>query len=92
MNTVLSEDAKINITDKVCDKHKTTWLEATMPPKLEQLVIDIYDEVATQQDAHTRLELAKAVREIENHYKPCTKSHAGFHQAISAVLKVMEGE
>ena len=44
-----------------------------------------------KQDSFTRLELAKAVREIENHYKPCTKSHAGFHQAISAVLKVMEG-
>ena len=54
------------------------------------------------QDTHTRLELAKAVREIDNPYhQPLSRfsdntrltmgKRKGFDEALQAVLKVMEG-
>jgi len=59
--------------------------------------------ICIAQDAHTRLELAKAVREIDNPYKqPLSRfsdntrltmgKRKGFDEALQAVLKVMEGE
>ena len=83
MNTVLSDEQITKALEPIPEDVFRDW-DSFSP-------YQIYREIAKSQDAHTRLELAKAVREIENPYEPCTKSHAGFHQAISAVLKVMEG-
>jgi hypothetical protein len=77
MNTVLNSEARRNINDEMPSTAKYG---------------EVFEQIAIKQDAFTRSELAKAVREMKNPYEPCTKSHAGFHQAITAVLKVMEGK
>ena len=88
MNTVITN------ADYTHPKDLYNRIKAVFP---EWDILSLWEQERIQkacdkQDSLTRLELAKAVREIENHYEPCTKSHAGFHQAISAVLKVMEGK
>ena len=35
-------------------------------------------------------EVVKGLREIENRYEPCTRSHAGFHQAIQKAVELFE--
>ena len=87
MNTVITN------ADYTHPKDLYNRIKAVFP---EWDILSLWEQERIQnacdkQDSFTRLELAKAVREIENPYGPCTKSHAGFHQAISAVLKVMEG-
>ena len=80
---------------------------ASLQADIEELNIlyrcnsEVYD-TRIKEDAHTRLELAKAVREIDNPYKqPLSRfsdntrltmgKRKGFDEALQAVLKVMEG-
>jgi hypothetical protein len=97
MNTVLSDEQITKALEPIPEDVFRDWDSFSPYP--------IYREIAKSQDAHTRLELAKAVREIENPYdkelkEPCTKSYykdlvvckCTYDEALQAVLKVLEGE
>jgi flagellar hook-basal body complex protein FliE len=76
MNTVLNRQAIV----KEVNKHGFEYGD----------YVPRADIVANAQDAHTRLELAKAVR--EKHIINAThESQKGWNLALQAVLKVMEG-
>ena len=81
MNTVLS-DEQIKM---VCSYDNVKYID------------DYERDIAKSQDAHTRLELAKAVRDIENPLIGVEGSWAkcyqdGFEAMRKAVLKVIEGK
>jgi hypothetical protein len=87
MNTVISDSAKQGL-----------YLDYDVHHNIALLI----ESTSKKQDAHTRLELAKAVREIDNPYKqPLSRfsdntrltmgKRKGFDEALQAVLKVMEG-
>jgi len=86
MNTVL------NVFD--LDVIYENWKkEKERPRNLDSLM----EKISTKQDTHTRLELAKAVREIENPLIGVEGSWAkcyqdGFEAMRKAVLKVIEGK
>ena len=89
MNTVLSDE-----------QIKAIWVKIN--PDLEKEAYTVFDgdrQVAKSQDAFTRSELAKAVREmIKNNPYDVTQcsaigyKHDGYSKALQAVLKVMGGE
>ena len=97
MNTVLSDEQITKALEPIPEDVFRDW-DSFSP-------YQIYREIAKSQDAHTRLELAKAVREIDNPYKhykqPLSRfsdntrltmgKRKGFDEALQAVLKVMEG-
>ena len=77
MNTVLNP----NDLDVVWSK----WMKRT-PKSIDNFM----DAIAESQDAHTRSELARLVREMiikDPHYK----SQMEVNEALQAVLKVLEG-
>jgi hypothetical protein len=86
MNTVLSDEQITKALEPIPEDVFRDW-DSFSP-------YQIYREIAKSQDAHTRLELAKAVRKIE---KPEHKGvsgmamFVGYEKAILAVLKLMEG-